>query len=401
MQAHPSIQTNSEAQGCPFSGRISALPKPSQPAVTVDEHQVWHIRGFWEARTVLRHPDTIQAGFGAELGVVNTKLMRSPILYLEGPEHHQLRSQTSKFFTPKGIEKHQALIENTAQNLIVQMQQRKVVDLGQYSLLLAVQVAANVVGLTNSHIATMAQRIQTMAANPSKLGWFWQKFHRQRQQLAVLGFYFFDLLPAIAQRRKTPKEDVVSHCLSLGYKTHEVMAECLVYGAAGMLTTKEFICMATLHFCKNPALQSRYLATSEAERQAILHEILRLEPVIAALRRRTTAPIALTPDLTIPAQTVVSIELDASNTDQQVVGADPNQVCPMRPLPNQVQAPVMSFGDGAHRCPGAAIAIAEADVFLQKLLPLGVKLIKEPKLEYNPLIAGYEFQTMQIQLGGA
>ena len=41
------------------------------------------------------------------------------------------------------------------------------------------------------------------------------------------------------------------------------------------------------------ALRERYVNAEEAERLAILHEFLRLEPVVSNLRRRTTAPVEL------------------------------------------------------------------------------------------------------------
>ena len=72
----------------------------------------------------------------------------------------------------------------------------------------------------------------------------------------------------------------------------------------------------------------------------------------------------------------------------------------MRPLPKSVQEPVLSFGDGHHRCPGSFIAFAETDIFLLRLLPLPIKLKSQPTLRFNPTIDGYEIRNLQLRLEG-
>ncbi|MDO4239627.1 MAG: hypothetical protein Q4D18_05300, partial [Micrococcus sp.] len=66
--------------------------------------------------------------------------------------------------------------------------------------------------------------------------------------------------------------------------------------AAGMVTTREFLQMAAWHLFDRPALRERCLAAPGPERQAILLEVLRLEPVVAHLFRRAAQDLDLTDD---------------------------------------------------------------------------------------------------------
>jgi hypothetical protein len=66
-----------------------------------------------------------------------------------------------------------------------------------------------------------------------------------------------------------------------------------------------------------------------------------------------------------------------------------------------VQEPVLSFGDGAHRCPGAFIAIAESDAFLVRLLRLPLRVIGSPRIGWNDLIEGYEVRGLTVEVAAA
>ena len=63
---------------------------------------------------------------------------------------------------------------------------------------------------------------------------------------------------------------------------------------------------------------------------------------------------------------------------------------------------MLSFGDGAHRCPGAYIAIQESDIFLRKLLAIdGLQIVKAPDLSWGELTQGYEFRNFILTVAGS
>lgn len=63
-----------------------------------------------------------------------------------------------------------------------------------------------------------------------------------------------------------------------------------------------------------------------------------------------------------------------------------------------VRPEVMSFGDGAHRCPGNTLALVETEPFLERLLGKDVRLVSTPRIEWGDIIAGYAVRGLRLQL---
>lgn len=396
------------APGCPFhegvSQRKTHSPTPRPAALVEQDAQgVWHVRGFDEARAVLRAEGTKQAGFRAENQELPS-IIDPPILYLEGKPHHQQRAQTARFFTPKFTnENYRAPMEQLANQMILELRRNKQADLSVLTMRLAASVAGWIVGLTNSVLPGMERRIEAFfAPMDAKPGWSplaaWHAINGQRRLLA---FYFLDVLPAIRARRKQPREDVISHLIGRGANSLSILTECVTYGAAGMVTTREFIGMATWHMLEHPELRQRFLAAPEEERRAILHEILRLEPIVGHLMRRTTTELSFESEgrqITIPAGQLVNIHIYGTNDDERAVGNSPDTICPARELRDErVTLPIMSFGDGHHRCPGAYVAIQESEIFLSRLLAIeSLRIVQKPHVGYDPTVSGYELRNFMV-----
>ncbi|HZS79299.1 MAG TPA: cytochrome P450 [Ktedonobacteraceae bacterium] len=378
-----------------------------------DEQGVWQVYGFEEARAILRSSATKQAGFNAEHIEKIPGIKNRPILYLEGKEHQQQRKQTARFFTPKTVStSYRQFMETLADQLVDELQRKKRVDLSQLSLRLAVQVAAQVVGVTNSRLPGMEKRLNAFFQqqhSPSRLiapllKWKpFAKLYRIYRQRHMLTFYWLDVEPAIRARRRQAKEDVISHLLSHNYSNAEILTECVTYAAAGMVTTREFISIAAWHFLERPELRERYLGAPEEERLEMLHETLRLEPVVGHLYRRATADIALESQgrqVIISEGDLINIHIYAANADEKVVGEEPLALCPGRPIHgDRIPSMLMGFGDGHHRCPGAYIAIQETDIFLQRLLALKTLHIERlPDVIWNDMTTGYEIRNFRIAI---
>jgi cytochrome P450 len=185
-----------------------------------------------------------------------------------------------------------------------------------------------------------------------------------------------------------PRQDVISHLIAEGYCDRDILVECFTYGAAGMVTTREFITMAGWHLLDDAALRARFLAVDRQERLGILEEILRLEPVVGYLYR---SPVEDGPPL--------ELDIRSANADPGAVGACPFNLDPDRQRADRVGGAGMSFGDGEHRCPGAGVALAEAEIFLRRLLSVpGIKLVQAPTVGWNPLVTGYELRDCRMAI---
>lgn len=367
---------------CPVDHRKSAHEMPAERGVSAT--------AFADVRAVLRDDAARQAGFKADLVERFGGLARPPVLYLHGDAHRRQRAGTARFFAPKVVAtRYRAVMEETSDRLVARLEADGAADLDTLSLEMAVTVAADIVGLTESDIAGMSRRLDALfdSANGTGEGRLAELAGFAVSQWRLMQFHARDVRPAIAARRQQPGDDVISHLLAQGYSAREILTECVTYGAAGMVTTREFITMAAWHMLERRDLADDFLAADDARRLAILEEILRLEPVIGRLHRRI-GPRAM------------ALDIRAANMDEQAVGACPTSIDPDRARAAKVGGAGLAFGDGAHRCPGAGVAMHEASVFLARLLAVpGIRLDRAPDVRWNRLAEGYELRGCRVSAG--
>ena len=409
MQIHSPESIPAASAHCPAGNQRKFTPRTVMPAerIRVDEDGVWHVHGYDEVRQILRSELVKQAGFMSELVTTqgSSVIKNMPILFLEGEEHHRMRRETNKFFTPAITDKqYREFMNQFADGLIAKLVRKGRADLSNITMEMALKVAARVVGLTDSLLPGLNGRLNGLLSASTEFGDENPNLIRALlAQRYLLAFLFLDVKPAIRTRRRNPKNDVISYLIERGYSDIEMLTECIVYGVAGMVTTREFICVALWHLMQNPGLRQRMLVGEQEERYAILHEILRLEPIVGHLTRRATHDFTIQSegrDLIVPAGTLLDLNLYAANTDPVMAGEDSTSVCPMRPMISDVgKVPeyVLSFGDGTHRCPGAFIAIQESDIFLHKLLAIdSLRIEGDPDVNFNGIVNGYEVRHFTV-----
>lgn len=371
------------------------------------EGATWHLRSYAAVRQVLRDStDGIRQGAATDNVLVSR--LRPSVIFADGEAHRQQRMAIARFFAPRTVdESYQAIIDSVLDRSFAALENGGRADVSTMSMQLAVEVAARVVGLTDSRRPGMDRRIDRLLAGgdvfADKGSGVRRIVRRGLTNAAGVGrmgqFYALDVAPAIRSRRAQPGEDVISHLLEQGYNPLEILVECLTYATAGMVTTREFIGVAAWHFFDNPELRQAYVAGQRDDRRRILHEILRLEPVASTLWRRTAEPLTLEEDGVvhdIPAGALLVLDLRAANADAAAVGREPLHVHSRRELAKGVRPEVMSFGDGAHRCPGAFLAIHESDLFLHRLLSRPVRMVGEPQLTFNDMLKSYEIRDLTV-----
>lgn len=360
------------------------------------------IEGFEAARELLRSGAVRQAGFKAEVLERFTGRVHAPVLFQEGEQHQKQRSATARFFAPRVVAtRYRDLMVRTSETLVERFRAAGRARLDDMTLELAVAVAADIVGLTDSSRAGMTRRLNRFfdaGVRPDGAAAALAGFVVGRYNMLM--FYLFDVRPAVSARRRKPAEDVISHLLGQGYSDREILTECLTYGAAGMATTREFIVMAAVRLFERDDLRTRFLAADEAEQTAILDEVLRLEPVVSVLKRRAERDLTLKTAagaVVIAARTLVEIDVRCANRDPAAAGVCPHDLNPDRVRGARVSPSVMGFGDGPHRCPGAAVALQETAIFLDRLLRVpGIRLERAPARSVNALTGSYELRNAVI-----
>ncbi len=351
------------------------------------------VTDFAIAREILRSPNTRQAGTTAEeIDLSNPDQVS--VFFLDGEQHKARRGQLARYFTPKAIrDRHYKVMESTTAELINELRAAGRGQIDILSMRLACDVTAEIVGLTESSPAKLSERLRQIfmlqgVTNRTGLAGL---IYKAKATYRHTMFNLLDVQRAVRARRKQPKDDIISHCVGLGYTDKGLLIECLTYATAGMLTTREFIGMVALHMFENEALRTRFLAGDEDEQFAILEEILRLEPVTSFVYRKATKDFSTSDGRQIKAGEVYGINLRAANTDEKVTGECPFSADPDRAERQKMPGSWMSFGDGPHRCPGAQVALYETRIFIDALLRVpGIRLASRPQVGWCVPIQGYE-----------
>lgn len=354
------------------------------------------VGSFFGGRDILRSPKVRQAGAAADIADLS-KPGEISFFFLDGDLHRKRRAAVAGLFAPKTIvTRHQTVMKRTMDAIAAKLQRTGSAPLDELSWQMAVEVAADIVGLTDSDSTeNLAMRVKAVLESSMgrRSGVFGKVFGNLRMLWSVGQFWKHDLAPAIAARRKQPRDDVITQLIKDNYSRQGMIMECMSYAGAGMMTTREFIVMCAWHLFDNPALLQRFLDGGEEDQFAILEEILRLEPVASLLHRRAAEPVESAQGGDMEQGELVAINLREANTDEAITGPCPYELDPDRAKRMRVVGPYLSFGDGPHRCPGAQVALHETRIFLDRMFHLpGIRLVSEPEISWNPNIQGYELR---------
>lgn len=376
-------------------------PKSRCPIQKTSDN-AWTVRDFRLAEQLMSSKQpTRQWGFGASALEKLPTLFRRPVLYMEGEEHRKMRSKTARFFSPRRTrEIHINVIKDATQEALELLRAKNRVQISDLAMRVATRVAAHIVGLTNSNIDNLEHRLEKLASSepPERDGirrfgpWI-------RQQFSQISMYVRHVRPAIRARRKTPQDDLISHLLDENYSDGEIVGESVTYGTAGVVTTRQFICACVWHMHQDPKLLDAFLEADDPQSDAILYEILRIEPVVGKLVRKSTDALCVDHEgesIEIAKHSEINFEIYDINADTKVVGEDPDLICPHR-APSNKRPPTFSFGSGHHRCPGEYVAILETRIFLKALFGMpGLRIEGTPKLDRNETLQGYEIEGIYV-----
>lgn len=353
-----------------------------------------YVRGFAAARAILRNASVVQAGAGADL-IDKSRPEEISLFYLDGEPHRKRRAAIAPYFTLKAIEtRYRPVMERTAEQLLAALEKAGGGLLDRIAFRFAVSVASAVIGIDHDDLEGLSARLEAVISSDDP-----KRPIKAAGDEAIRRFYETDVQPSIDTRRAARQADMISSLIDDGYSDGFICTEVRGYALAGMITTREFIVMAAWHLLERPALFERFRAGSEDEQFAILDEILRLEPIVGFLARRLTQDLDVPGCGALPATTRVAIDVRAANLDPVVAGICPHAIDPDRPRPG-TSGSGMSFGDGAHRCPGAQLALHESRVFLARLAAVpGLRMEEAPGMSWFRPISGYELHAALVACG--
>ena len=357
------------------------------------------IRNYEFARDIMRSPAVHQ---GMESDYFKDKdPSKVPVIMIDGDLHKKRRAQLARYFTPKAIrERHSKVMHATTDELMADLRLKGRGQLDVMSLRLACDVAAEIVGLTNTPADAMSARLRKKfsASGKRKRPGLLGKLGALEDVARTLWFFRRDVVPAIRHRQTHDHDDVISFLVREGYSDQEVLVEVMTYATAGMITTREFIVMVAWHLFENEDLRRQFLEGDEEAQFAILDEVLRLEPVAAYVYRRAEDDLITSDGSEVKAGEKFLVDIRNINLDETVTGSCPMAIDPERSKRQRMSSNWLSFGDGPHRCPGAQVAMHETRVFIDALLRVpGIRLTRQPRLGWIEDINGYELHGAIVE----
>jgi cytochrome P450 len=275
---------------------------------------------------------------------------------MSGEQHRMNRALVSNAFFPKQVRGYiEAIIEPEAERWLAAIEGMERVDLVEaFSRPFPFSVITRMLGIPVHDERLCLEWAVKLIDYP------WDPEGAMR---AKAGFDAY-MLPLIAERRAAPGGDLISLLATAQLEgqaltDEEIMSFFRLLFPAGADTTYKNLGSLLAHVLADPALRERALR-SDADREAIVQEGLRIEPPTSLLPRRCDKD-RLLGGQQIRAGDWILFGITPGNNDPAVF-PEPRRFDPDRSNKN------MAFGHGVHFCLGSHLARRELETALKVLL---------------------------------
>ena len=279
----------------------------------------------------------------------------------EPPVHTRLRTLVNRAFVSRQIERLRPRVASLAHALIDGFAGRGEVDLIEaYCTPIPVTVIAELLGVPaeeGSRLVDWSHRMVAMYTPGRNRDVEDAAVAATMEFVAFLKFY-------VAERRKTPRDDLISHLIAAEAEGKKLSEDELIAGTIQLLNAGH---EATVHSIGNAVkailesgLDAAALFSSDESTSAACEEALRFDPPLHFFDRYALEPVEVE-GVRLKKGEKIGLILAAANRDPSRWD-DADRFDPSRPL-----LPNVSFGAGIHFCIGAPLARLEMQVALPVL----------------------------------
>ncbi|MFD8911502.1 cytochrome P450 [Streptomyces sp. NPDC059575] len=330
------------------------------------------VTGYAEAREALGDPRLSKDTAAFFKGKGSPRHLHPAVahhmLATDPPRHTRLRKLVTKAFTTGAVTKLRPFIARVTDELLDRWPADEPVDfVAGLAVPLPVIVICELLGVPQKD-------------RPDVQRWSGELFAAGKPDVIDAASHSLaDYMTAlIAAKRLTPGTSLLDQLVSARdgddrLSEEELVSLAVLLLVAGHETTTNFLGNALLALLQHPAELDR-LRKNPDEIPAALDELLRFDsPVSTATFRYATRPVTLG-GTDIPVGTPVLVALGAANRDPQRFPS-PDRLDLDRDATAQ-----LGFGHGIHRCVGAPLAKAEAEIALRAVLTRypGIRLAVPP-----------------------
>lgn len=313
-------------------------------------------------------------------------LFKDSIIVKDPPEHTDLRRRSNKWFTPKLANQWAEATAKAVNSAIDDLGPQGMIEaFRNLALIPAHHAMCAALGLpTEGYDTASAWMHDAMTA----LGSAVTAEEEQRCQAA------FDYLSDrvryyLAMRRASPEPGMTASWIeevANGEMTEQQLFEgLLLFWATGTPNAAYLITGGLEIFARHPDVFELW-KTNPDKHQAIMNEITRLHTPEISFTRFTTEELEIR-GVKIPPKMLVRFMIASANRDPEVF-KDPHKVDVTR---SAEAGNHLSFGVGAHSCPGMIISLAEANAVFNTITKRvkRIEMAGEPVYAHNDRSAAY------------
>ncbi|MET4433286.1 cytochrome P450 [Mycolicibacterium sp. 624] len=349
-----------------------------------DTAHAWLILGHGTARDVLggRHwisDPRANPAISAATPMISSAFVDASMLFTDGPVHDRLRGAVRDVFSRSFIGGLEDGVESICVDAVSMIPADDLVDvMSQIALPLPVAVIGAWLGLDPEQCAALREHSPAIIRI---LGGFADQ-HDLEEGLAASAALIADFLPAAADRRSHPTDDLLSFLAAdTDLTLDEVVITAILIAVAGHETTANLLGASLVRLLTPMTDGTRLADHIDPTDPAVLTELLRLDAPVQATARTATAD-----------QTVSGIDIRRGETALVCVAAANRDPAVYRQpdqfRPDRVGPAPLSFGYGAHYCLGAALARLETTAALRHILRRRPALAGDPTWRDTPAIRG-------------
>jgi cytochrome P450 len=337
------------------------------PVYYNEEYDFYALTRHEDVAAGLKDFETYSSAYGIDLSMVRSgEKPPQSIIFMDPPDHRQMRSLLNKVFTPRAIQAQRETVVAKIDKYLSKADPEYFDAVQDFSAPFPVEVITTMLGVPEEHAQQVRHWIDvSLTREPGQV----EVGEEGMQANINTAMLYYELVMA---RREERRNDLFSRLIDAEIEGEggamrklddiEIAGFATLLGGAGAETVTKLIGNAPVVFGRNPE-QWQKLQDDRSKIPAAVEELLRYEAPSQYQVRRSMKDVELH-GVTIPAGKPIFLINGAANRDPDA-WTDPDKFDIDR---DRTEAQNMGFGYGIHSCLGAALARMESVIALEKLL---------------------------------
>lgn len=356
----------------PYDREIDADPHPTWrrmrddvPLYRNDRFDFWALSRFQDVLDASVDAETYSSARGTVLEIMNKELRARPMIFMDAPEHDQLRALVSRAFSPRRIAELEPTVREIVCSYLDPQRDGSGFDfVADFGAKVPMMVIATMLGVPEEDREQIRQWAdESLHREPGEVD---PSARIEPIQREVQGYFMRYLM----ERRKRPADDMMTDLLQAeveeagGSKRRLSDAELLAFiqllSSAGNETVARLLGWAGDTLARFPQEREKLVARPALIPNAV-EELLRYEAP-SPVQARTVMRDVEWHGGTVPRDSVILLLTGSAGRDERQY-VDPDRFDAERKVGRH-----LTLGYGAHFCLGAALARLEARVAIEEVL---------------------------------